>query len=93
MSMHILSIRCSDCFVVFSVRKPNDSLLIPAIVAIVRCPICRPEALKDCCAACRLPFSLFPRSEGRGNIRSDMCFSCYVSLKRYNERMRATLHE
>jgi hypothetical protein len=71
MSLHFLNIRCEECEQLYSIRRPNETILIPAIVAASKCPTCHPEALKDCCVACRIPFSVCPH-HGKG-----MCFTCY----------------
>lgn len=80
MSLHRLNIRCPECWIIYSVRRPNQSLLISKIVAVVKCPHCHPEALKDVCAACRLPFSVVGVS-GKRHHGKGLCFSCY---QRYN---------
>jgi hypothetical protein len=82
MSLHFISISCEECRLLFKVRSPNASRLIPAIVERVRCPACHPEALTDVCAACRLPFAIFKKTPGRGNVRKGLCFTCYQRVRR-----------
>jgi hypothetical protein len=77
MALHLLNIRCEECWHIYSVRRPNDSLLITAIVAAIRCPRCHPEALVNVCAACRLPFALFPHHA------DGMCFTCFQRQRRF----------
>ena len=74
--MLFLHIRCDECRLIYAVRRPKDTLLISKILALVQCPVCHPEALKDVCAACRLPFALFPHHA------DELDFTCYQRLRR-----------
>jgi hypothetical protein len=60
MAMHFLNKRCDECDRIYSVRRPRNPNQVAAVVALIKCPICHPEALKDVCGACRLPASIFP---------------------------------
>jgi hypothetical protein len=60
MAMHFLNKRCDECDIIYSVRRPRNPNQVAAVVALIRCPYCHPEALKDVCGACRLPSSVFP---------------------------------
>lgn len=85
MAMHLMNIRCPECWHIYSVRRPNDTTLVPAILRIVRCPACHPEALAGCCSACRLPLALLrpPKRWGTSGYHSDLCFSCFQSERRF----------
>jgi hypothetical protein len=58
--MRLMQIRDEECYHLFAVRRPKNPNLIAPVLAVVRCPVCHPGLLKDCCIACRLPFSIFP---------------------------------
>jgi hypothetical protein len=60
MAMHFLNVRCDECYVIYSVRRPRNPNQVAAVVALIKCPLCHPEALADVCGACRLPSSIFP---------------------------------
>jgi hypothetical protein len=82
--MHKLSIRCETCGRIFSVRKPNDSLLFSKIVSLAVCPYCFP--LADVCSACRLPFYIVKKNT------EHLCFTCYQREHRFsNITKKATL--
>lgn len=82
--MLFVHIRCDDCYQLFSVRRPKNTLLIPKIIALVRCPICHPEALKDVCSGCRLPLVLVrpEKKWGSSGFPADICFTCYQRKRR-----------
>lgn len=68
--MRLMQIRCGECYEIYAVRRPKNPNLIAPILERIKCPACHPEALKDVCAGCRLPFSIFPmHSDG-------MCGAC-----------------
>ena len=87
MSLHFINIRCDECQELYAVRRPRYSGHIPAIVAAVRCPDCHPEALREVCAACRLPFAVIPI---HGN---EMCFSCFQRNRRMGGEVAVTSRE
>jgi hypothetical protein len=58
--MHFLNKRCDECYGIYSVRRPRGPNKVAAVVALIQCPHCHPEALKDACGACRLPSSIYP---------------------------------
>jgi hypothetical protein len=68
--MRLMQIRCEDCYELYAVRRPKNPNLIATILALIKCPRCHPEALKDVCAGCRLPFELFPMHS------NEKCGSC-----------------
>lgn len=82
--MLFLYIRCDDCRVLFQVRRPKNTLLIPQIVALVKCPTCHPEALVGMCAGCRLPLALVRPGKkwGSSGFPADQCFTCYQRGRR-----------
>lgn len=82
--MLFLHIRCEECWEVYALRRPKDTLLIPKILLLVKCPICHPEALAGMCAGCRLPLVLVrpEKKWGSSGFPADLCFTCYQRKRR-----------
>jgi hypothetical protein len=82
MALHYIKIRCGECLIIYAVRKPNRSILIPKIIALIECPYCHPEALKFVCAACGLPFAIVEQHS------NGQCNTCVVRLWRFRQRYK-----
>src|SRR4051812_12035925 len=51
MSLHLMQLRCEDCGEIFTVGKPNHTILIPRVVRYAKCPRCHPEHSAACASA------------------------------------------
>jgi hypothetical protein len=79
MAMHLLKIRCSTCRNIFTVRRPNNTLLVAKIIPLLICPFCHPEQSDEVCGGCRLPFKIV------GRHTTYLCLSCFWKNWRYNK--------
>lgn len=85
MALHILHIRCQDCWKITQIRRPNQSILIPKIVAAFKCPHCHPEIRSSICGGCLVPWTIVKlHSNG-------LCNVCVVRDLRYKRALQVKL--